>query len=81
MPAEQRDGAGEAQPHAQAAAVPGSAFCIPETVAETVRIAERCLCGSAGTGAARNPCAHYTQLEGTRETADTEARRHRDGRW
>ena len=45
-PAEQRDGAREAQPRARAAAVPGSAFCVPETVVETVRRTKRCLRGS-----------------------------------
>lgn len=47
-PAEQRDGDREAQPWARAAAMPGSAFCVPETVLETVKgrkhdcVAARC---------------------------------------
>lgn len=53
--AEQRDGARDVQPCVWAAAVPGSAFCVPETVVETVGRTKRRLRGGMALGTARIP--------------------------
>lgn len=55
--AEQRDGARDAQPGVWVAVVPGSAFCVPETVVETVGRTKRRLCGGVVLGTARVPCS------------------------
>lgn len=57
MPVEQRDGAREAQPYSWLAALPASAFCVPEVVVEIVRRTKSCLCGTVVLGTARKPCS------------------------
>lgn len=57
MLAEQRDSARDVQPCIWAAAVPGSAFCVPETVVETVGRTKRHLRGGVVLGTGRVPCS------------------------